>query len=518
MKFESMSLEQMVAQIFVVSFRGAQITSAYRDHFVKNNFANFIYFADNLKDYKSIRKLSDELQMIAKEICGVPAFICVDQEGGMVTRAHSGATVFPSSMALAAASMPDKMETVGKIVGAELRALGMNINHAPVLDVNNNAGNPVIGIRSYSDDPAVVTAMGCDYLKGLQSSKCMASIKHFPGHGDTNLDSHTDLPCINHDLDRLNKIELVPFKAAIKAGADSVMTAHIIFKAIDDLPATLSKKILTGFLREELGFEGLIITDSMSMKAIETHYTTEKGCIMAINAGVDLLCMACDFETQQSSYEAVLEAVKNGEIPEARIHDAVERIAKYKAKYNLTFGDEPQPEQSYAAHETLADEFSKKSITLVKDNPKLLPLTDKRIYAISTLPINANLADDELKVQAVFAKKLGESIKCPFEIIDVNPTSEDIEAICRNVGDSEIVVFGTYNAILNPGQSNLFDALKKKGKSVILVALRVPYDIALLNSADAAVATYGYTNRSVKHVVEFLTGKLNAAGKLPISL
>ena len=509
-----MTLEQKIGQLFLVSFEGTSLTPEVQSHFEACNFGNYIYFARNLTDYKSIRRLSDDLQRTAVEISGLPAFISIDQEGGMVARAYSGATHFPSAMSLTAADALPFMETIGTYVGRELRALGININHAPVADVNNNPGNPVIGTRSFSDDPKVVAKMVNAYVKGLQSAGVIANAKHFPGHGDTYIDSHLALPMIEHDLDRLERIELFPFIQAISAGIDSIMTAHIIFKAIDHRrPATLSSEVLDGMLRRKLGFEGLIVTDSMSMEAIGKHFTTERGCVMAVAAGADLLCIAAGAEVQARCYNAVLAAVKSGEIPLERIDEAINRIQLYKNKYNI---QTPEPLEFYEEHERLADEMSRKSLTLVKSG--LFPLDGKKFFTISTPPFRANIADDTLVKLVTLAEKLGKASGNAFAEIPVNPGETDISKIMEVTADYEVIVFASYNAGQFTSQIKLFNTLKDAGKKILLVTLRSPYDFMLMPDADACLAAYEYTNRSVNHVTDAILGKFTPTGKLPVML
>jgi len=524
-----LSLEQKIGQLFLVALIGNTLNDEYREHYLRHKLGNFIYFAHNLTDYKSIRKLSDSLQNTTNESSGIPAFISADQEGGMVIRAYSGTTQFPSNMAITASGMSDSIEQVGEMVGKELRALGINLNHAPVVDVNNNADNPIIGIRSYGDKQELVSKMGVGYVHGLQKSGVMANAKHFPGHGDTNLDSHLDLPTIEHDMNRLNAIEIPPFKAVIANGVDSIMTAHIIFKAIDsEVPATLSHKIMTGFLRGELGFEGLAITDCMTMNAIKDFYTMEKGCVMAIKAGVDILCLCAKLDVQASCYNAVLEAVKSGEIPMARIDEAVARILKYKQKYLVDMKDKDniQPLEKYPEHEALADEIGRKSITLVKDNKNLLPLAGKKVFIISPAPTRTMVDDERIAKQENFGVKVAAAFSGSggeFTEISINPDDKEVKAVLDKFNEIDkkegydVILFASYNAMLNPGQIRLFEALKATGKQIVVVSLRVPYDILKLQEADCYIAAYEYTNRSINNIIKALLGELEFVGKLPVS-
>ncbi|MCL2362463.1 MAG: glycoside hydrolase family 3 protein [Defluviitaleaceae bacterium] len=512
----NMSLEEKIGQLFLVMINGPELSTDYQEHFIATKIGNYILFAKDLTDYKSIRRLTDSLQKTAKQACRIPAFISADQEGGMVTRIFSGATHFPSNMAITASGKIDSMEQLGEMMGIELHALGININHAPVLDVNNNSENPVIGVRAYSDNPAVVAKMGAGYGMGLQKSGVIASGKHFPGHGDTSMDSHLELPTVRHDINRLESIEFLPFKAAIEGGIDSLMTAHICFKAMDpDIPATLSEKIITGFLREKLGFEGLIITDCMTMNAIKKRYTTEKGCVMALNAGIDLLCLNASKEIQAACYNTVLTAVKSGEIPMKKIDAAITRILRYKHKYEIGRVAK-MPREYYPKHEALADEISEKSITLTHDTKKLLPLIGKRFLCISPPPVRTSIADDTVTTMEPFCKQVAAKLGNPYREISINPDTKEIESVLDEAKDYSIILYGCYSAKVNPGQVHLFKALKAEGKDIVLVSLRIPYDIVEMKEADCHIAAFEYTNRAVCNVMKVLAGKKKPVGVMPV--
>ena len=518
MDISKLTLEQKIGQMFLVSFDGTAVSQETKEHFLRSCFGNYIYFSKNLADYRSIRALSDSLQDVAKEICGIPAFISVDQEGGMVARVRTGSTHFPSGMAVTASGIPlETVEYMGELVGEGLKNLGININHAPVADVNNNPQNPVIGARAYSDEPKVVAEMVCAYVKGLQRSGVIANVKHFPGHGDTDLDSHLDLPYINHDMERLHAVELVPFKAAIACGTASIMSAHIVFKAIDkEYPATLSSKVIGELLRKDLGFGGLVISDCMSMEAIKENYTTPRGCVLAIKAGVDMICLNADIETQKQCVKQVYEAVMSGEISMDTIDAALMRIMEYKSKYICD--NDTQPSEVYPVHEKLADEISDKSITLAKDNKDVLPLRGKSVFVISTPPYRASIANDDIYKARAFAKEASEALKADYTIINRNPDETEIAEALAKSADHNIIVYAVCNATHNLGQVRLFDALKAAGKIVVLITLGLPYDILLMDSADAHIAAYEYTNRSVHSVLKSLVSEAELTGRMPVRI
>ncbi|MFE5278913.1 glycoside hydrolase family 3 protein, partial [Bacillus cereus] len=316
--------------------------------------------------------------------------ISIDQEGGIVTRLQTG-TDFPGNMALGATRSEELAEKVGKAIGEELHALGINMNFGPVLDVNNNPDNPVIGVRSFSEDPELVADLGKAYLKGLQETGTAATAKHFPGHGDTAVDSHVGLPSVPHDLERLKEVELYPFQEAMDAGIDAIMSAHVTFPEIDDttaisrkdgtevaVPGTLSHKILTGLMREEMDFNGVIVTDAMNMAAIADHFGPVDAAIRAVKAGADIVLMPVGIvEVANGLYDAV----NAGEISEERLEQSVERILTLKLNRGIVKAEvEKSLDEKLGnalnvvgspEHKAIEKEAAEKSITLVKNNSVL---------------------------------------------------------------------------------------------------------------------------------------------------
>lgn len=334
-RIESLSLEAKVGQLFLVGFDGPGLNPEIKDLIKNYQIGGIIYFSRNIENPAQIAELSNELQTEAlRSGAEIPLFIAVDQEGGNLRRIKD-ISYFPANKLLGRKDDPELMAKIGRIIGSELKNLGININLAPVLDVNNNPNNQVIGDRSFGGDPKLVARLGRAYIKGLQAADTAAAAKHFPGHGDTVSDSHTELPTINHPRNRLDRVELYPFKKAIEVGVDMIMTAHIYFPAIEKevgLPATLSKAVLTDLLREDLAFEGLIITDDLEMEAVAANFNTAEAAVQTIEAGSDLILIAHSYQKQKRAIEAVLKAVKSGRISEKRIDQSLKRILKVKGK------------------------------------------------------------------------------------------------------------------------------------------------------------------------------------------
>lgn len=519
-----MTLEQKIGQILMVGFHSLQFDDHVRELLYEHYIGNIILFSRNVADKDQIANLTEEIQKNAIQATGIPAFISIDQEGGMVTRITNGVTVFPGNMAVAATSDPKNAYKIGEIMGKELRALGINMNLSPVLDVNNNPLNPVIGVRSYGENPEKVADFGISYIESLQKNRVIATAKHFPGHGDTRVDSHIDLPIIDHDMKRLQRIELHPFKAAIDIGIDAIMTAHIIFKALDpQTPATLSHNVITGLLRRQLGFKGLVITDCMEMKAIDTYFGTVNAAVMAIKAGADIVLISHTKEKQLGAVKAIKEAVLNGDIPIETIDRAVQRIIDIKYKYNIIDCPYPNRQVIYDTlcsreHISISKAISQKSITVIKDDKSLLPVKTRNILAISPKPtIITGVEDSDRKTQSL-AEKLGDKLSCEFSTMDLNPGDDYIERIVQKAKDKELIIVGTYNANLNEGQCKLVNELYKYNENIIVVALRNPYDISAFKQIPTYICTYEYTPLSIDSLINVLVNEVQPLGKAPVTI
>ena len=333
----SLSLEEKLGQMIIVGFNGYEVDSNFRDLLERYKVGGVILFKRNIKNSEQLLNLNNNIKSINSKN-KLPLFISVDEEGGRITRLPEGSTKFPSNKVIGKENDEDLSYKIGKQIGTELNNFKFNMDFAPVLDIYSNPKNTVIKDRSFGTDSEIVKTLGTATMKGLQDSNVISVVKHFPGHGDTTIDSHIGLPTVNHHKQRLDEFELIPFKEAINKGADAVMTAHIVLPNIDKSkkPATLSKIILTDILRDELNFNGVIITDDMEMGAITNNYGTENASVEAIKAGADIILMCHTKEKQIEALEGLKEAVNSGEISIERIDESVRRIIKLKQKYNLS--------------------------------------------------------------------------------------------------------------------------------------------------------------------------------------
>ena len=381
---QPMPLEQKIGQVMIIGFDGFTVNDELRRMISEYHIGGVILFARNIQAPQQVAALSNELQKIAIKSGSPGLFIAIDQEGGRVARLteDKGFTEFPSAMALTATNDPKNAYRVAVAMALEMRAVGINVDFAPDLDVNNNPANPVIGIRSFGSEPTTVAEYGLAFAKGLQEHGVLAFGKHFPGHGDTSIDSHIDLPLVSHKRERLNRIELIPFKLAIAADIAGIMSAHVTFPAIDPAPglaATLSRPVLTGLLRDELGFGGLIVTDSLEMGALAANgYPPQVGAPLALEAGADLLLFNRDHAMHREAFTKLVQAVKDGKISEEQLNDSVERILQMKKRFGLL---NPVPVEVDAAassiqalgHVNLSRELAQKAITLLRDPQGLIP-------------------------------------------------------------------------------------------------------------------------------------------------
>src|SRR5690625_4212341 len=329
-----MTLDEKIGQLIFTGIRDTVMTEETETLINQYHVGGIILFAHNLETFDQSIQLLNQVKQ-ENEQNKLPLFLGVDQEGGRVERLPS-IIGLPTNKAIGIRNSGSFSFEIGEILGKQLNAFGFNLNFAPVLDVNSNPNNPVIGDRSYGDAPGVVGALGVQTMQGLQTEGIISTIKHFPGHGDTYLDSHEALPIIHKTYDELKETELVPFENAIKSGAEMIMTAHILLPEMETTyPATMSKEIITEILRKEMGYSGVVITDDMTMAAITNNYGIDEAAVATIQAGVDIVLIAHEFENIVKTYEHIIEAVNTGEITEKRIDESVARILLLKNKYEL---------------------------------------------------------------------------------------------------------------------------------------------------------------------------------------
>jgi beta-N-acetylhexosaminidase len=528
-----MSLEEKVGQLFWTRVHGAHANDAT---FATQNQADFgvdtaaqvvekyklggvLYFswAGNTDHPKQTAALSDSLQDVALHDTGVPLALAIDQEGGLVQRLLAPATVYPGNMALGAVRDHDLAAAQWEALGEEMRAVGVNIDFAPVVDVNTNPRNPVIGIRSFGEDPDLVSGLAAIATRALQSQNVSATLKHFPGHGNTAYDSHFNLPIVTYDRETLETVHLAPFAEGIASGADAVMTAHIIVEAIDpELPATLSRDVLTGLLRRQMGYDGLIVTDSLDMGAAREHWSDAEVPVLALKAGADVLLNPPDTDV---AYDAVLDAVRSGSITRRRLDASVLRILETKYRRGLfddpySAGADVMEHVGTPAHLRTADDIGRRATTVVTNDAGLLPLSADDLSGVLVTGWGAGTTrtlSDAIAERGVEVARMETG---------ATPDDTRIAVVAGAAADHDLVVVTTMTAGFAPSaqQQALVAALVDSGTPVVVVAVRNPYDIASLPDIDTYVATYGFQPASLRGAVDVLFGDAQPVGGLPVTI
>ncbi|MFZ4274497.1 glycoside hydrolase family 3 protein [Streptomyces arboris] len=538
-----MSLEEKVGQLFVMRVYGhsatdpdqADIDANLKEIGVRTaaelvstyHVGGIIYFAwaHNTRDPHQIAALSNGIQQAALgERSRVPLLISTDQEHGIVCRVGEPATLLPGAMALGAGGSRSDTRRAAWIAGAELAALGINQNYAPDADVNVNPANPVIGVRSFGSDPQAVAELVAAQVKGYQGAGVAATAKHFPGHGDTSTDSHTGLPVIEHTRQEWEELDAPPFRAAIRARIDSVMTAHIVVPALDpsEDPATLSRPILTGILREELGYDGAVVTDSLGMEGVRTKYGDDRVPVLALLAGVDQLLNPPNLSV---AWNAVLEAVQGGEISEARVEESVLRILRLKTRLGLfrdpfVSGRGVDRTVGIRKHLLDADRIAERTTTLLADPGALLPLsrrTHRRLLVVGADPASpSGTTGPPTTTLAGAFTELGFAATA-LSTGTVPNQAKIAEAVAAAQGRDAVVV-ATYNITASSAQLALVDALVATGVPVVAVAIRNPYDAAHLTGRGVAavLASYSWTDVELRAAARVIAGRARPEGRLPV--
>jgi beta-N-acetylhexosaminidase len=532
-----MSTEEKVGQLFVQNVYGSDATTpdarniplygvaSPADVVRKYHLGGVIYFAwtDSVKDPAQITALSNGLQRAAiGSGAHIPLTVGTDQEQGVVTRIGPPATQFPGSMALGASRSTADARTAAAITGRELKAMGINVDYAPDADVNVNPLNPVIGTRSFSSDPALVSSMVAAQVQGYQhDAGVVASPKHFPGHGDTATDSHTGIPVITHTRAQWERTDAPPFRAAIRAGTDMIMSGHLVVPALDPSgdPATLSKPILTGILREELGYRGVIVTDSLAMQGVRDRYGDGEVAVRAVLAGVDTLLMAPDMD---AAYGSVLAAVTSGRISPKRLDESVARILLMKLKRGILFApyaDASRLDKVVGTPENLAaaDTISNRTTTVLRNDDATLPLRASGHKVLVT-------GYGATTTTTLAGGLTGRGFTVTRRETGAAPGDAAIaDAVAKAAGQDEVVVttmkaWDTAVTDRAAGQQRLVKALVATGVPVVVVAVRDPYDIAYLPGVRTYLATYSYSPVAIEAAVRVITGEVGPSGTLPVDV
>jgi beta-N-acetylhexosaminidase len=549
-QLKNMSVEEKVGQLVHVGINARfanQDSAAFKElkrQVEENHIGGIIFFGAPI--YETAIMIN-RAQAMAK----IPLLMSLDAETGIGMR-FEDVTNFPWAMAVGATGEPEFARRMGVIAAREARAIGIQHIFAPVLDVNNNADNPVINVRSFGEDPEAVAKFGTAFIDGIQSEHIIATAKHFPGHGDTNVDSHRGLPIIDHSLASLEKTELIPFRAAVNDGVASIMIAHIALPQIDSetikplreyrggdadrgaeivdqtatIPATLSQKVQTGLLRNDMGFDGLIVTDAMSMSGLTIYFTQEEAGVRAFLAGADILEKPTEADPM---VRGLLAAVRSGRITESRLNESVRKILAWKYEVGLEkqkFApiDEIDKKVSGPESDQLAQEIAERAITLVRNDAGLLPMD--RSSRVAVLAIS-NGFDPETTFAPLTRELRANGVKFEAALIQENTTPDQVAKARSIVANADVVIAGLYgrvrsgarNSVGLPdnGASILRDVLASD-KKVIGVSFGNPYILGSFPQMKTYLVAYGDMPYLQRSAVKAIFGMQNVTGRLPISL
>jgi beta-N-acetylhexosaminidase len=514
---KGMSVEEKVGQIMVGFFRGATLSPEQQQRIRDLHLGGVVLYTEsgNIESTGQVADLITSIQNTARNAGEIPLFVSIDQEGGTICRLTQGVTVFPGNMALGAGGSSELSARSAAVMARELRALGITMNYAPVVDVNSNPVNPVIGVRSFGSSPEDVARLGTAQIAPYREAGVICVAKHFPGHGDTDMDSHIGLPIVRHDRARLDAVELYPFRAMVREGVPAVMTAHVEVPALDPsgLPATLSAPIL-GVLRDEMKFSGLIITDSMGMGAIVQGWGLEEAAILSFLAGSDILLFGADKGhepgEQDGIHRALVEAVQSGRIPMERLDKAVRKILTVKKSYGIL--DDPFPKEAWQAslaspeHLAVARQVADQGVTLVRNDGRLLPLAGSVQIPVVWPTEMAGYLQPLLTEHPWL-------IPC---YAPLKPAPEDVARVLETVRGAPAILLGSYNLNSNTGWRDLILALGNE--KLVVAAMRSPYDLTQIPTVSTYIAAYSDRPVAVQALAGLLVGRQFPRGLLPVDL
>jgi len=497
---QELTLEEKVGQLIMAHIHAQELNAEAERYIHELGIGGVIYYnwSNGLNSPEQVRTLSQGLQKLASASAhAIPLLIATDQEGGIVARLKSGFTEFPGNKALGMSRQPQLAEEAAYQMGLELKSVGVNMNLAPVVDINSEPRNPIIGIRSFGENPEVVVTFGERALKGYHAAGLITTLKHFPGHGDTRIDSHEALPLISHSMERLEKMELVPF-ARLNAMTDVIMTAHILVPALDAHQCSTLSKPTLDYLRKMIGFNGVIIADSLVMEGVlKRTGSVDQAAIQSLNAGCDILLLGgkqlqaggqqleLNFDDVRRVKESLIEAVKTGRIAESRLNDAVNRILKLKKNY-LDSSLEKTHEMSLSVD--LPQKIAASALEVHVDR-KLWSKgwQKKKILLIAPEVVSADLAQTSwVKMSEI------------LYFFGLNPTPEFIEKAELMAKGHEAIIFLSYNAWKNSGQETLIEKFSKQKGLFGLISLRDPLDLGLINELSLKVATFSPSQVSLQ--------------------
>lgn len=516
---KSLSLEEKIGQMLVIGFEGLTAPDYVLDWLASGQIGGVILFARNVASPAQLAELTQACHAAAAR----PILIAIDQEGGVVARLRDGFTESPGAMALSAAHSDQLAEEVSGVLAAEMRALGINWNLAPVLDLTHNIANPSVGVRSLGVDPQHVARLGVAQVHGFQKAGVAATAKHFPGKANTPIDPHVNLPVIEEPLDDLWDTDLVPFRAASDAGIAAIMITHVQFKALEPTyPSTLSPRIIEGLLRQEMGFEGVISTDCMEMKAVTNTYGPGESAVLAAQAGASIILFSHTRAHQEAAHDALVDAARSGRLSADKIDFAVSKVLAMKARFAIT-GARPMFDRiRYPDHVAITANAARAGTVLLHDDQGTLPITASDGRSIGLIEFASPLDSEALESggQTGFAALLA-NILPGVQSIALSPTTPTDDQIKRAealASHSDVLIVATRNAHLYPTQQHIAQHAISSGKRTILCCLRNPYDAGVLGGSGTTLLTLGDSAPSLQAAVDALLGRFAPHGRLPVPL
>ena len=480
-----------------------------------------LYRHGKVEDPAQVRALTDALQEAASG--RDPLLVAIDQEGGQLLGLGEGSTPFAGNMALGATADDRLAERVGHAIGLELRAVGVNVNYAPVCDVASDPENPSLGIRSFGDDPVVVGRFAAATVRGLRSAGVAATLKHFPGKGAARTDPHYGLPTLDHDRAHLDAVELVPFRAGITEGAPLVMVGHYDIPRVTGrpgLPSSLSEEVVDGLLRDDLGFEGVVITDALDMGALPQGSELPDAAVEAVRAGSDLLLCPREAADRDAIASGLARAVADGRLDRRRVQASVERVAEVRRAVGR---EHPVLDVvGCAGHRELARELAERSVTLVRAEPGILPIRlepHATVLTVMPRPHDRTPADTSGTVPPGLADAIREHHERVSSFVTSSrPDANEITEVRDRSAEADLVVIGTIDAWSEPAQAALVESVLATGTPCVTVALRTPFDLASYASSSTHVCTYGLLRPSLVALGDALFGRIPFRGVLPVAI
>ncbi len=506
------SLAEKIGQLMMVGFEGVKPPRHILHWLASGRIGGVYLFARNIASPAQVKRLTADCWAAAKQ----PILVGIDQEGGAVARLREGFTESPGAMALGAGSDRQLTEDIAYMMGRELAALGINWNFAPVADIAHQRDNPSIGTRSFGRDPRLVSELVKAQIQGFQRAGVAATAKHFPGLGNTVIDTHDAPVRAAGSLNDLHKEDLRPFRAAIAADVGCIMLTHVIYNKLDEeRPATLSPRFAGGLLRDELGYDGVVCTDCMEMKAITEDFGTGESAALAIEAGVDMALFSHTRAAQEAAYEAVLEAAIDGRLSKERIDQSVRRIWKLKRRFPLDYGPSIEIVGS-DAHRSLAAKAARAGIVLLKSGEAMpLDADEARVGLIEFS--SAHTGDGAPSQFAAYLSQRLLSVKC----FTINPSLEsEVQDECFGsmAMEADKIILVTRNAHMLPAQLQLARYICERARKVILVCARNPYDAGLIARADTIICTNGDSKPSLLAAIDAICGDFIPTGRLTVEI